>query len=124
MKNASRNTTVRSRVLPVSACALVGTLCLGLAACGGSSAKTGTGPNGSTTVFSGTVPNGGSLVIGAEQEPDCFDWLGQCSGSQWGTWMAQIETVPMAFRSVPHGDDVALEPSSVLAGEPKFDSPG
>ena len=24
----------------------------------------------------GTVPNGGTLTIGAEQEPDCFDWLG------------------------------------------------
>ena len=49
-----------------------------LAACG-SSAKTGQPPTsgGSPTTSNEPVPDGGTLVVGAEQEPDCFDWVGQ-----------------------------------------------
>ena len=32
------------------------------------------------------VRDGGEIVIGAEQEPDCADWLGTCSGSIWGNY--------------------------------------
>src|SRR6516162_8789727 len=75
-----------------------GALVLVMAACG-SSSKSGA-PNSSGPAFTGPVPQGGTVVIGAEQEPDCFDWIGQCGGSQWGTWMAQIQTQPMAIRDV------------------------
>jgi peptide/nickel transport system substrate-binding protein len=101
--------------------AVLGALSVVLTACGSSSTG-GTAHNPSTTLFSGTVPQGGTVVIGAEQEPDCFDWLGQCSGSQWGTWMAQLETQPQAFRSVVKDGKLVLEPGSVLAGEPKFEA--
>ena len=50
---------------------LAAALALNLTACG-SSAKTGTGD----TPASSSVPYGGTIVIGAEQEPDCFDWIG------------------------------------------------
>src|SRR5258708_3790118 len=93
-------------------------LSLVLAACGSSSKPGTTGP--STTVFSGTVPNGGTLVIRAEQEPSCSDWLGGCSGSSWGTWMAQLETVPYAIRDSMENGKVVEVPGPMLTGMPEF----
>jgi peptide/nickel transport system substrate-binding protein len=66
------------------------------------------------------VPYGGAVVIGAEQEPDCFDWIGQCGGSQWGSWMAQYATLPMAFRTVVKDGNVTEAPGAVLSGMPTF----
>ncbi|MFI2471396.1 ABC transporter substrate-binding protein [Streptomyces globisporus] len=43
------------------------------------------------------VKQGGSLVIGAEQEPDCADWIGTCGASVWGTYLMQIQTIPQVF---------------------------
>jgi peptide/nickel transport system substrate-binding protein len=63
------------------------------------------------------VPQGGTLTVGAEQEPDCFDWIGSCSGLQWGTWIAQIHTQPWAYIDVPDGDTLKTVPGPVLAGE-------
>jgi peptide/nickel transport system substrate-binding protein len=40
--------------------------------------------NASTPTTSANVPKGGTLVIGAEQEPDCLDFIGSCGGSTWG----------------------------------------
>jgi len=40
---------------------------------------------------------GGTLVMGAEMEPDCADWLGSCAGSAWGTWAIQEHTIPRVF---------------------------
>ena len=61
-------------------------------------------------------------MVGAEQEPDCFDWLGQCAGSSWGTWMAQLETQPQAFRAVVKDSQLVQVPSTVLTGMPKFET--
>ncbi len=99
---------MRSTPLRLTVVALVATLAL--AACGSSS--------------SGSSAKPSTLTLGAEQEPDCFDWIGQCAGSQWGTWIAQIETVPMVFRSVPAGAPnsgaMTIVPGAVLTGEPTF----
>jgi peptide/nickel transport system substrate-binding protein len=105
------------------ALALFSALSVILVACG-SSAKSGQPPTsgGSQTTSNEPVPYGGTVVIGAEQEPDCFDWVGQCSGSQWGSWMAQIQTQPLVFRSVVKDGNVVLEPGAVLTGEPKFET--
>jgi len=107
----SRNALVRS-VVVIAALALV------LAACG-SSSKTGSGSGGSnnstTTV---NVPTGGTLTIGAEQEPDCFDWLGTCAGSSWGLWMAEVNTIPSAFVDAGVGATLNNVPGPVLAGAP------
>src|SRR5262245_47895741 len=94
-----------------------------LAACG-SSAKTGQTPTsgGSATTSNEPVPNGGTLAVGAEQEPDCFDWVGQCGGSQWGSWMAQYSTQPYAFRDVMKDGKLQEVPGAVLAGMPKFET--
>ena len=96
-------------------------LSLVLAACG-SSGKTAQSPTSGGTSGSSTekVPNGGTLLVGAEQEPDCFDWIGQCSGSSWGLWMAQIQTQPQAFRAVVQNGQLVTVPGPVLTGTPKF----
>jgi len=106
------------RIRPFGVLAVLIVLSLVLAACGSSSKPNANGPT--TTVFSGTVPNGGTVVVGAEQEPDCFDWLGGCSGSSWGTWMAQIMTVPYAFRDVPKNGTLVEVPGAMLTGVPDF----
>lgn len=64
------------------------------------------------------VSEGGSIVIGAEQEPDCADWIATCGGSIWGSYMMQTPTIPTAFDVRKVGDDWGLEPSPVLTGEP------
>ena len=106
------------RIRPFGAIAVLIVLSLVLAACGSSSKPKSTGTT--TTVFTGEVPNGGTITIGAEQEPDCFDWIASCSGSAWGTWLAQIQTQPYAFVTIVKNGEVAEEPGPVLAGMPTF----
>ena len=107
------------RIRPFGTVAAFIALSLVLAACG-SSSKSPSATGSSTTTFGGAVPNGGTIVIGAEQEPDCFDWIGACSGSSWGTWMAQIQTQPFAFVDVMKNGQLVEEPGPVLAGMPGF----
>jgi len=98
-------------------------LSLTLAACGSSSDSGGSTSNTSgNTVSSEPAPFGGAITVGAEEEPDCFDWLGSCSGSAWGTWMAQLATVPYAFRAVVKDDRLVQIPGAVLTGMPKFET--
>jgi peptide/nickel transport system substrate-binding protein len=99
------------------ALALFTALTLIAAACGSSSK---TGGTGTTTGANTAVPTGGTITIGAEQEPDCFDWLGGCSGSQWGVWMVQIQTIPEVFRDVMKDGHIAEVPGAVLTGMPEF----
>ncbi len=99
--------------------ALLAALAIVLAACGSSSkSKSGGGGVTTATTTNGPVPTGGTLTVGAEQEPDCFDWIGSCGGSSWGFWMAQVQTVPTAFVPVGTGGNLTLQPGPVLAGEP------
>jgi peptide/nickel transport system substrate-binding protein len=100
--------------------ALVTALALVLSACGSKTTSVGSSSEPTTTTGSGPVLLGGTVVIGAEQEPDCLDWLGQCAGSLWGSWLAQYETLPMAFRTVVKNGDIVAVPGSVLAGMPTF----
>ncbi len=112
---------MRPRPRALAALTLVTVLAMVLPACGSSTgnAKPPTsGGSGGTT--GGVVPQGGSVVIGAEQEPSCFDWIATCSGSNWGTWMAQIQTQPLAWRDVMRNGQLVEVPGAVLAGPPKF----
>ena len=45
-----------------------------------------------------------------------------CSGFAWGTWMAQLETQPQAFRDVVKNGKVVEVPGAVLTGMPKFEA--
>ncbi|MFF7244599.1 peptide ABC transporter substrate-binding protein [Embleya sp. NPDC008237] len=68
----------------------------------------------------GNVPvkQGGSLVIGAEQEPDCADWLSTCAGSIWGTYLMQTQTIPQVFTVVRQDDDWVPVTSDLMASTP------
>ena len=70
------------------------------------------------------VRDGGDIVIGAEQEPACADWVSTCSGSIWGDWIMRRPTIPVTFDIRKEGDDWAAEPSDLLTGEPKVESTG
>lgn len=90
-------------------------LSLVAAACG--SDKGGTAAKTSTTKAE-AVPVGGDLVIGAEQEPDCTDWISSCGGSSWGFWMMGQSTMPRTFDAVKVGDTWEYKASSLLDGDP------
>jgi len=105
------------------AVALLGALSVIIAACGSATPGGPAGSSGASVVTTNEpVPYGGTVTIGAAEEPDCFDWIGQCAGSQWGSWMAQYATVPMAFRTVVKDGKVTEAPGAVLAGMPKFET--
>ncbi|HEY2429566.1 MAG TPA: hypothetical protein VGI06_11600, partial [Acidimicrobiales bacterium] len=84
------------------------------AACSSSSKKssTGGGTSGSTAAPA-AVKQGGAIVISAEQEPDCMDWIGSCASAAWGIWGAQIETMPEAYT---YDNTQGWIPSPVLSG--------
>ncbi len=50
------------------------------------------------TIAASEVPQGGELTIGAEQEPDCLDFIDICSGSSWGFWTVAVNTLPRAYQ--------------------------
>jgi peptide/nickel transport system substrate-binding protein len=68
------------------------------------------------------VPTGGDLVIGAEQEPDCVDWISSCAGASWGYWTMNVNTMPRTFDAVKDGDVWTYEPSILLDGEPTLET--
>jgi len=100
----------------------VAVLSLVAAACGSSSSKssnTTAGQGATTTVSQTAIPNGGTLTVGAEQEPDCMDWVGSCSGASWGFWTAQVATMPAALIPAKQPDGTyKYEPGPVLSGMP------
>jgi len=97
-------------------CALFSIL-LVAAACSSSKKSNTSASTSSGSSSSQAVPDGGELVIGAEQEPDCTDWIDQCAGSSWGTWMAGVTTLPRAYDVVLNGDKYEYKPSILLTGE-------
>jgi peptide/nickel transport system substrate-binding protein len=121
---------VRNRTRRVGAVALLASVALTAAACGGDdsgdSAATETTKAGDSAATSTTaasdVPKGGTLVIGAEQEPDCMDWMGSCAGSSLGSWMVNYQTMPRTFDVVADGDGWKYEPTEILDGEPEVKS--
>lgn len=81
------------------------------AACSGAPAKQGSPPVAPVT-------QGGQIVIGAEQEPDCTDWIATCAASIWGSYMMQTATIPTVF-DVRKVDDAWLPRiSPLMAAEP------
>ncbi|MGQ0430927.1 MAG: ABC transporter substrate-binding protein [Microthrixaceae bacterium] len=97
-------------------------LSLVAAACG-SDDKKSEGTDGSTdTTQAPEIPEGGDLVIGAEQEPDCVDWISSCAGSSWGSWMMARATMPRAFDVVSEDGTWTYTPSIVLDGEPEVET--
>ena len=107
------------RRLVHAAAAIIATLAVvSVSACSTTSAPPSDTPNT-------TVTEGGELVIGAEQEPDCADWIATCGGSIWGTYIMQIPTMPAVFEtrlvddvwSPVASDLMSEEPEAVMQGE-------
>lgn len=97
------------------ALAVVATSMLAACSAGGSEASP------STTV---DITKGGEVVIGAEQEPDCVDWIATCAGSIWGTYMMQIPTIPTVFNTRLVDDVWSPVPSELVTEEPVAESSG
>jgi peptide/nickel transport system substrate-binding protein len=78
----------------------------------------------STPTTSKNVPKGGTLVIGAEQEPDCLDWISTCSGSTWGDYMVKEQTLPapFVFQKNSSGDWAYKYNALVVTEEPKLET--
>ena len=94
--------------------AVIAAMAMVAAGCGRSDRSTT-----ATTARTEEVPVGGTLVVGAEQEPDCVDWIGSCSGSSWGFWSMNVTTMPHAFDVVMRNGSPLYEPSSLLTGAPE-----
>ncbi|WP_156096815.1 ABC transporter substrate-binding protein [Amycolatopsis jejuensis] len=90
------------------------------------SACTSGGTRNSAATSSAAVPvrQGGAIVVGAEQEPDCADWIATCSGAVWGTYLMDVPTLPRVFVPRKSGDAWAPVPSEVMAGEPTVSMDG
>jgi len=100
----------KNRKPVTAAIALVAAAALFLGGCSAGSSETD--PNAVE------LQDGGTLVIGAEQEPDCMDWIASCGGSIWGSYMAQITTTPFVFNVRKVGDDWVPQISGIMASEP------
>jgi peptide/nickel transport system substrate-binding protein len=90
-------------------------LALVAAACGNDDEKGGTSDTTETTA---KAVKGGTLVLGAEQEPDCADWISSCAGASWGTYTMGAQTMPRSFDLTPDGKQ---KHSILLADEPKLE---
>ncbi|UYM04240.1 ABC transporter substrate-binding protein [Solicola gregarius] len=111
--STTRNTN-RSRLLA----AVLGLVLLGTLGCTGG----GSTANSQDPVADVPVRDGGEVVIGAEQEPACADWLSTCAGSIWGDWLMRRPTIPVTFDIRKDGDDWVAVPSDLLTGEPEVES--
>jgi peptide/nickel transport system substrate-binding protein len=67
---------------------------------------------GGTTATTAAVKQGGSLVLSAEQEPDCMDWIGSCGGAAWGVYTVETNTMPRAY----DWTDSGYQPGALLSG--------
>ena len=91
----------------------IAVLALLAAACSSSKSSSSTG-GGTPTTASGPVKQGGDITLSAEQEPDCMDWIGSCSGAAWGVYTVQVNTMPHAYNWT---DKNVYAPGDLLTGE-------
>lgn len=98
----------------------VAVLAMAAAACGSDKKESATTTSAATT-SSVEVPKGGTLLVGAEQEPDCVDWISSCAGSSWGYWMMGVTTMPRVYDTMKDGDKWMAMASSLVTEEPKID---
>jgi peptide/nickel transport system substrate-binding protein len=107
---------IRTRTVVV---ALVAGLAVVLAACGSSGGSKGGGADTSSTTKAAPTPasGNGTLVIGAEQEMDCADWIASCAGSSWGVWEMMEHTMPRVFEYQKDASGTWQNVPSILMAE-------
>ncbi|MEY2448955.1 MAG: peptide/nickel transport system substrate-binding protein, partial [Acidimicrobiaceae bacterium] len=81
--------------------------------------KTGAGVSSSSAAP--TQKKGGTLILGAEQWPDCLNPITQCANSSWMHWAVAGHVMPRLMELDEKGNFV---PSPVLAGDPKLSGEG
>ena len=101
--------------------ALLLVLSLIAAACGGDDDDGGedAGDETTDTTAAEEAVKGGTAVFGAEQEPDCADWIATCAGASWGTYTMAAHTMPRAYDFDPKTS--GKKPSILLEGEPELE---
>lgn len=117
MSKSSSHSPFSHRRRSAAAIAVVVVSAFVLSACSGG----GSDPAPSTPA---PVTKGGEVVIGAEQEPDCVDWIATCAGSIWGTYMMQIPTIPTVFETRLVEGEWTPVPSDLVTGEPVAETSG
>jgi len=98
------------------AIALLGVVAIVATACGGGKETpraTGSAPS--------AIKKGGSIVIGAEQWPECVNPINQCSAATWYWYSVGIHVVARAMVLDLHGNFVA---SPMLVEAPTLDNGG
>ncbi|MDQ1427211.1 MAG: peptide/nickel transport system substrate-binding protein [Acidimicrobiaceae bacterium] len=61
-----------------------------------------------------TITQGGDITVAAEGEPGCMDWISTCTGSAWGVWTVETNTMPRAYDFTR---DNQYKPSILLTAE-------
>lgn len=64
---------------------------------------------------------GGTIVLGAEQFPECINPVSQCANSSWMHWATVQYALPKLMTLSPGGDYI---PSPLLEGEPELAGEG
>ena len=85
------------------------------AACGGDDDNESSSTN--TTQSAESVPQGGTLVLGAEQQGDCTDWMGSCGGTSWFFWSIGSQTMPRTYSVEKSGDGWEYKATDLLTGD-------
>jgi peptide/nickel transport system substrate-binding protein len=99
-------------------------LSLVAAACGGDDDDDDPSSGGDTTETTagdavGEPEPGGTLVLGAEQEPDCADWISSCAGASWGIWTMAAYTMPRVHDFDQDSGEQVISP--LMAEDPVLD---
>jgi peptide/nickel transport system substrate-binding protein len=76
--------------------AILAAFALVAAACGSSSKNSSSsgGTSGAVPTTSASQKHGGTIVIAAEQWPDCLNPITQCANSSWLQWLVPIHVLP------------------------------
>jgi peptide/nickel transport system substrate-binding protein len=85
---------------------------MGAVSCSKSTSTTPTTSAGSGSTTTVAAKQGGDITLGAEQEPDCMDWIGSCAGAAWGVYTVETNTMPRAYDYT----DAGYKPSDLLTG--------
>ena len=103
--------------------ALFMALSLVAAACGGDDDDDTTSGEDTTETTEGSAEGepepGGTLVLGAEQEPECADWISSCAGASWGIWTMAAYTMPRVHDFDQESGEQVISP--LMAEDPVLD---
>ena len=114
---------MRDRRVLARLIALFMALSLVAAACGGDDDDddaTGTDDTTEDTAAEEGEPEpGGTLVLGAEQEPECVDWIASCAGASWGIWTLGAYTMPRVHDFDQETGESVISP--LMASDPTIE---